>query len=293
MNNTITPPQVFILGTQRSGTTLLTRILSSHPDFYAQNEEMSTRKMFTNSNSLGEVLTQLNSEFTRVHRGQAIGSFLEQRKIKKWGYKDPQFTEYLDKLEFFIGTSKFILITRDGRGVVNSYIDNKWGLGTNAYTGALRWKNEIRQQLDFQAKYPDHVLLIRFEDLIQNMEPILKTICKHINLTYSPVMLQYHQKKPDFKQKRENKNTNKKPDINISQKWMKSLSQREVDIIEHVANKELLKLGYKITNNPISITSLEKAYYNLHQKIIGEIQLQYRWRKSAVSDYLDGYRNTD
>jgi hypothetical protein len=138
---------------------------------------------------------------------------------------------------------------------------------------------------------PDLILLIRFEDLLQNMESTIRTVCDHIDLEYVPSMLQYHQKKAEFKKKRENKNTNRKPDNSIAQKWMKSLSQREIDIIEHITKDELLRLGYEVSNNYVSISEIEKLYYQIHQKIIGEIQLQYRWRKAAFANFLDQFRS--
>lgn len=140
-------------------------------------------------------------------------------------------------------------------------------------------------------KYPDLFLLIRFEDLLQNMESTVRAICSHIDIEYAPSMLQYHQKKAEFKEKRENINTNRKPDNTISQKWKKSLSQREIDIIEGVTKEELIRLDYEVGNNIISISKVEKFYYQMHQKIIGEIQLQYRWRKAAFTGFFDQFRH--
>lgn len=295
MKAEITLPELFILGTQRSGTTLLARVLSSHPHYFVQNEGIHIKEIFSSARSLDEIKTNFNNQFCKDHNGDYINDFLKRKKVKSWGYKDPQLTEYLESLELILNESecktKFVIIVRDARGVVNSYIDNKWGLGTNAYTGALRWKQEIQDQLNFIEKYSNLCLLIRFEDLLQNMESIIRTVCNHIDLEYVPSMMQYHQKKAEFKEKRENINTNKKPDNSIAQKWKKSLSQREIDIIEHVAKDELVQLGYEVSNNQVSISEIEKFYYQIHQKIIGEIQLQYRWRKAAIAEYLDQYRS--
>lgn len=293
MKEEIILPRLFILGTQRSGTTLLTRILSSHPHFFVQNEGLPVMKLFSLTRSVDDIKTNFNKQFYKSGHRDSINNFLKRKKVESWGYKDPQLTEYLESLELIINasesTTKFVLIIRDARGVVNSYIDNKWGLGTNAYTGALRWKQEVQDQLNFMEKYPDLFFLIRFEDLLQDMEASIRAVCKHIDLEYDPSMLLYHQKKAQFKQKRENKNTNSKPDNAIAQKWKKSLSQHEVDIIEHVAGDELSRLGYEVSDNHISISEIEKFYYRMHQKIIGWMQLQYRWRKAAISDFFDKF----
>ena len=166
LNSSLSAP-IFLLGTQRSGTTLLTRILSAHPDIFIQNE-LPLETIFTISAKNKDIINNINVHFKTRYK-KNIDEYLEYKSKKLWGLKDPQLTEHLNALEQFIPDSKFIIIVRDGRGVVNSYIDNKWGLGTNAYTGALRWEREVEQQLAFKSKYPESCLVIRFEDLIENL----------------------------------------------------------------------------------------------------------------------------
>ena len=204
--------------------------------------------------------------------------------------KDPQLTEHLDKLEWLIdsvkGRCRFVMIVRDPRGVVNSYIHNKWGLGTNAYSGALRWRHEVSEQLKFMQKYPELVTLIRFEDLLENMEPVVRSVCAHIGIAFDPGMLNYYQQKAEFKTRSENINTKRKPDKKIAEKWRASLSRRDIEVIDYLTKDIALRLDYPVSNAEIVISKPERLYYHIHQKIIGEIQLQYRWRKAAVLHYL-------
>lgn len=279
MKEEIIAPGLFIIGTQRSGTTLLTRILSSHPAYFAQNE-LPLKRIFLHADTKQQILENLDTQFATRHEGLSINSFLKKSGFDSWGFKDPQLTEYLPQLELFTDTSKFVLITRDGRGVVNSYIENKWGLGTNAYTGALRWKQEINAQLAFMNKYPEKFIHIHFEDILVDTEQTIRLVCEHIGIPFDDSMMQYFSKKADYKQNEENINTYRKPDKNISSKWKAKLSQKEINIIESVAKDELLKLGHQLQGQPISLSAIEILYYQTHQKVIGWLQLQYRWRKS-------------
>jgi hypothetical protein len=45
-----------------------------------------------------------------------------------------------------------------------------------------------------------------------------------------------------------------------------------------VANKELKANGYSLIKESISPSRLELFYYQVHQKIVGEFQLQYKWK---------------
>jgi len=275
---------VFILGTQRSGTTLLTKVLSTHPKIFIKNE-LQVQNIFTPGVQKKDIIENIDKQI-KTSFGKPIQELLWAEDKEEWGLKDPELTNYLPQLEQFIPESKFIIIVRDGRGVVNSYKHNRWGLGTNAYTGTLRWLKEVTQQLEFMNKYPDNVIMIRYEDLVTDMESSIKLACKHIGQDFTPEMLNYHNSKSHIKKTRENIHTNNKPDVQLSKKWLNELSKNEINIIETVAGDLLKKLGYNCVGHAVSLSSWKILYFNLHQRIIGEIQLQYRWRLSKIKSYL-------
>jgi hypothetical protein len=268
---------VFLLGTQRSGTTLLTRILSNHSSVYVQNE-LPLTQLFDEEFSLDKFYRNMDNLFEKRF-GKSVKMFVEERKLKVWGLKDPQLTEYLYELENFMPAGKFILIIRDARGVVNSYIDNKWGLGTNAYTGAMRWNKEVNLQLAFAKKYPNNVLTLLYEDLVMDMESELERICSFLEISFDRKMLAYHEKKTDLESNKQNINTSKAPSKQITEKWKTELSKSEIDIITSMCGKTLQALGYVDSYAQLKISAFKRLYYELHQKIVGEIQIQYQlWK---------------
>lgn len=267
---------LFIMGTQRSGTTLLTRILSAHPEVFIQNE-LDLPKVFEDSSSTEAVIKGIEKQ-VYIENGSELANLVKAAPI--WGLKDPQLTEYIDVLRNFLPASKFIIIVRDGRGVTNSYMENKWGLGTNAYYGAQRWKREVEQQLEFMSEMPENFLFIRYEDIVTNFKPTLEQVCQFLECSLAPEMLEYDKQASYYNVQRENVHTFKKPDKTLSEKWKFKLSQFEIDVVENVAGDLLEKLGYKKIGQPVKLSKLQLFYFKWHQKIIGEIQIQYRWRQA-------------
>lgn len=276
---------IFIMGTQRSGTTLLTRVLSAHPSIFIQNE-LDLPKVFSDSSSNESVIEGIKKQIY-IETGRNLEQLLDKSPNMIWGLKDPQLTEYIDTLKGFIPQSKFIVIVRDGRGVTNSYMENKWGLGTNAYYGAKRWLNEVRQQQAFMAQYPDNFHFIRYEDLVADIENELKKICHFLGCKFSSEMLNYDKKSSFYKQQRENIHTFKKPDKSLAEKWRTKLSPFEISVVEHVAGDLLDELKYERCGQEIELSKLQLWYFKWHQKIIGEIQIQYRWRLAAWKAYFE------
>jgi hypothetical protein len=274
---------LFVMGTQRSGTTLLTRILSAHKDIFVQNEA-ELPSIFDGEKSPTILINRIKAELAR-HDNINI-DLLIQNDCKVWGLKDPQLTEHINVLKDFLPYSKFIVILRDGRGVANSYMENKWGLGTNAYSGAIRWKNEVTRQLAFIKTMPENFFFIKFEDMLQDLESSMKSACNFLDVEFDAEMLNYNKQESYYEIKKENMHTFKKPDIQLTKKWQQKLSAHEIDVIEYVAGDMLDDLGYTRVGKPIKLGSLEKLYYKLHQAIIGEIQLQYKWRRFRIKDAI-------
>jgi hypothetical protein len=287
-NADIIDSPLFILGTQRSGTTLLTRMLSAHPNIFVQNE-LPLAQVFVEDKSKAVVIEQMNKIISRKH-GSSVESLIENQNITHWGLKDPQLTEHIDALKDFLPQSKFIIIVRDGRGVANSYIENKWGLGTNAYTGAQRWKEEVQQQKAFMQTEPENFLLIRFEDLVDNMQQQLNLVCQFLGVDYVDEMLSYHSQKAAYVSNKENINTYKKPDAKLAEKWQAKLTKQQINLVEYVAGDELLNNGYSLQGDEITVSKLRVAYYQLHQKIVGEWQLQFQLKRAKLKGKLKQWR---
>lgn len=275
---------IFILGTQRSGTTLLTRILSAHPEIFIQNE-LPLDSIFKQTLDSNQIINNIEKHFILRYQ-ENITDYLLARKNKYWGLKDPQLTEHISSLELFLPNSKFIIIVRDPRGVVNSYIDNKWGLGTNAYSGALRWDKEVKVQIDFCEKYPENTLLLRFEDLIDDLANSLKKVCRHLKIEFQSEMLSYYTKKFEFTANKQNQNTTKAPDASLKNKWKTKLNHCEINNIEYICQDTIKKLDYPLYTNALQPTRLKRLWFKLHQRIVGEFQIQYQLKMAPKLNKL-------
>jgi len=275
---------VFLIGTQRSGTTLLCQMLTAHPDVFIKNE-LPVRSVFKPEYDRDQIKEKV-SYFVEKRYGLGIEALLKKEKKSIWGLKDPELTNYLDCLEKFLPEARFIVITRDPRAVVNSYIRNKWGLGTNAYTGAQRWLQETTVQLEFLKKYPDHVLQIRYEDLVMSQRSTLDKVCRFIGVPLTDAMMQYGSKTSFIKKGRENLKTFEALDPKMTNKWEKELTGRQISIVESICRDTLEKLAYEGKFTPVNVSKMEALYYRSHQAVVGEIQIQYRWRIGAYRHYI-------
>jgi hypothetical protein len=73
-------------------------------------------------------------------------------------------------------------------------------------------------------------------------------------------------------------NVTKPTDQSLTDKWPKAMSAREIASVELVVSNELTPNGYTLDQIPISRSWFELLYYRMHQKIVGEFQLQYKWK---------------
>jgi len=121
---------------------------------------------------------------------------LEQSKVI-WMEKSPTNLNYIDIIEKFIPSAKFIHIIRNGVDVVASIHDaalkypkpHWWGqIYHNSDRCITRWIVSIR----ISQKYSDKAnhKIVKYEELVKNTRQVLKSLCDFIGIEYKDAMMQ-------------------------------------------------------------------------------------------------------
>ena len=179
------------------------------------------------------------------------------KEIKAWGDKNNYFLNKTDLLNHLFPEAKFIYIVRDGRDVATSYISLKNLKTESPYAPklpseineiALEWKeNNIKATTFLSGLKESNVLIIRYEDLVNQLEENCKLICEFLNVPYTPQMLEYYKiglepmQTLDWKKK-----TLRSPDKFAIGKYKKLLTSKEIDLFNFIAGKTLKEFGYEV-----------------------------------------------
>jgi len=120
--------------------------------------------------------------------------YAERQGKSRWGDKTPGYATKIRRIKRTLPEARFIHMIRDGRDVALSLRDRDAGLSTEQI--ARRWRHRINRTRRAAQHVPDY-LEIRYEDLVADPEATLRGICAHIELEYSPAMLDYHERAPE------------------------------------------------------------------------------------------------
>jgi len=166
-------------------------------------------------------------------------------EIKWKGNKTPQNTEHIMELKELFPKAKFILILRDVRDIALSW-KNKWG--KNELSCAYRWNKRTLKGLDSLSKLDkDMYLIIKYEDLMTNLEPSIRKICNFLRIPVQDRMFNYHKYVDEIFDGKINYG---QPIVkNNFNKWMTEMSKNKIGKIENIAQTAMLKAEYSLTEN--------------------------------------------
>lgn len=283
---------IIIYGSARSGTSLLSRIVGSHPNIAVPFESHLYNTFFPWLKYYGDLSLGKNRErlvddilsthvmkdwspmpikqdiLAKIDRFDFHGivealilSWAEQSGKSRWGEKTPWHLFYWQEIEKGFPDSKIIHIVRDGRDASISWKKARFG-PKHYFHLANRWKKYLEKIDEVKQIVPsDRFLEIRYEDLLLDIESKSKEICAFIGEDYSPKMLEFYKSKiPYPTDKQNNENLSKPLDANNKEKWRHLLCDKDLRIIESVAGDYLQKYGYKLMTpiNQRKISSIEK-----------------------------------
>ena len=243
---------IFLVGAERSGTTLLRLMLDHHPqvaflyEFEFAVDQMDAQGQYPDLQQYYDYL-----EHHRIFLGAhleidhdlaypaLVNSFLQQKQSRDnkpliGATVHHQFHHLLK----IWPAAKFIHLIRDGRDVARSTVQMGWA--GNMYTGVERWIEAelIWQQMAKQLP-PERQLSIHYEDLIRDADATLQQVCQFIDVEFDKAMYSYA-----------DKTTYSVPDPKIVERWRK-LPQREVQLAECRIADMLQQRDYPLSDYPI------------------------------------------
>src|SRR3954468_15337843 len=217
------PPAPFVVGMNRSGTTLLRMMLDAHPEMTIPPEThfvpdvikeckrgdgtpesvlgaMKSRREWGDFDfSDEEMLGLLRDRGRKLEPGEALRAFYDayaEREGKpRWGEKTPRYVGKMRQIQAALPEARFVHVVRDGRDVALSVLD-RTVRDLTAADVAKRWKRKVQKARDAAPKL-DHYVEVRYEDLILETEPTLRRICEFIELDWDEALLDYHKRSSD------------------------------------------------------------------------------------------------
>lgn len=215
---------IFIVGSGRSGNTLLRRILMNDPSIYIPPEtyvlgqiirdfdrysrlEWSTLiHLVLNHLSLSEDFKYFPTPYLRPLYQNLLMAKESERclstilsgfylymasKVKptatRWGDKTPLNTASLDKIDEVFPNAQYIHLVRNIHDVCLSYVN--MGRYKTYQEAANRWKTANQKIEEFKNHSGQRVKTITYEDLVRSPEIQVGAICEFLKLEYDPRLL--------------------------------------------------------------------------------------------------------
>ncbi|MEM1253015.1 MAG: sulfotransferase [Cyanobacteria bacterium P01_H01_bin.21] len=269
---------IFLVGCPRSGTTLLQQMLDAHPDVAIAPETHFIRNFWLKREQYGDLTDDVNyqalldaigkiPEFAEmelsfeafqdaaktVDRNYAalldllLEQFRQSRNTKIVGEKTPNHLLYMQTLQEFFPTARFIHIVRDPRAVVNSWKTVPWSTGSISGNAEVwrRYMATARQSPPANGA----IFTLHYEQLVAESEDCLRKLCHFLDLPFDAKMLDYHanhSKRVNVAREPWKGNAVRPVNNKSLTRWQQELSKAEIANIESVAGEEMCQLGYKL-----------------------------------------------
>jgi hypothetical protein len=259
---------IFVIGTGRSGTTLLRFMLSAHPRIYITHEasfylwEMLYPRRAPRRAFLDYYFQTVNYRWLRLDPnlvtdglpdplpreriGEAYANLMRAKAAQygrvRFGDKTPSHAAFLRRIfEDFPG-ARVVHIVRDPRGVALSLSRMPWA-GASLFGNAHFCEVERRQV----APYRHRILTIRLEDLLSDARATMGRVLDHVGEPWDDAVLDHPRHIPD---------PNDMPPYPWLEsaagsrgekgvKWREALSPVQIRMIERQARRVMAEHGYQ------------------------------------------------
>lgn len=293
----MSPVPFFILSCARSGSSLLSRMLNSHP-LLAVPPESHLFNIFypwlpyyddlsdpqRQQRLVDDILStpHIQHWVPKLEREQVLSSigtgdfrgivdailtaWATSQNKSHWGEKTPQHIHYWPAIIECFPNAHFIHLVRDGRDVAMSHLRAPFGAKT-VFSAARRWKAELSEVEKLKSAVKrENFCEVRYEDLLDNPEHELARVCNAVDESYVPEMLNFYEKPlTDYTESTNQENLQQPLLRSNKQKWRREMSSDQIHVFEAIAYDTLLRYGYEVVHDaqpelsPISVFFLRRV----------------------------------
>lgn len=167
----------------------------------------------------------------------------------RWGDKTPGYVTELKRLHELFPGAKFVHIVRDGRDVCLSLRQTGWR-GDTTWSIARYWNEYVGAGLQQGRALPAHLYLeVSYGDLVLKTEEALRMICGFLGEEFEPGMLRFYerarQETPGRAQPFHTK-TLRPPRKSDLDRWKREMNQLQVLIFEAGAAEAMITAGQSL-----------------------------------------------
>jgi hypothetical protein len=267
----------FVIGSDRSGTTMLRLMLNEHPELNVpretwfiielmdsvpiesrleEKEKEKVHEIIVNhprwkdleldSTELKEIFQGLNKPYLREIINKIYEALANRAGKTRWGDKTPEYIKEVHRLNILFPGAKFIHVIRDGRDVCISLMQKRWR-GTMAQNIARYWVEYVGKGIKDgrnlqQGKYME----ITYEDMVSNTKKALIKICEFLEVEYSPCMLKFYENAETHIapwEKTHHIKTMRAPKEEDLYRWKREASFMQIIAFEAIAGQTMDMLG--------------------------------------------------
>ena len=307
---------IFIVGMPRSGTTLLTSMLSAHPRIAIAPEthylsywireyrtlnltSLKDFELFWQALSRSQRFSYFGIDANKTRERilakgppshhHILSGWLEEyaNNINKprWGEKTPLHYQSLEHILTWFPNARVIWMLRDPRAVTASLQKVPWA-SNYIHIHAQQWQASLTRFEQIWQK-DSRVQLLCYETLVQQPEKSLKTLCQFLGETYTPAMLTARSETHTPLINRQGwavqhlQSALQPVSASAINKWRQALASHQIEIIDSLTFPAAANYGYTAeTSTPGNYARfaliLEKLQVKLDRKLS---YWQTKWMK--------------
>ncbi|MGE0383623.1 MAG: sulfotransferase [Gammaproteobacteria bacterium] len=287
-------PPFFVVGAQRSGTTMLRLMLNSHPRIavpfeseflrpwadigrYGDLREPASARRLLEAlgqdpwTKKGEIIADPEAVLRRpiASYGDLLDAvfrcYAERRGKTRWGVKTPGYVTELDAIHAIFPAGQIIHLVRDGRDVALSYRQISWGTPHVARV-ADDWRMKVTLGRKMGRMLGSQYMEVRYEDLVRDPAAQLGRICEFIGEPYDPAMLDYHtqgEREMPADSMQWHRNSVSPPDEGKVNAWRREMPLADQIIFQDLAGDALDLFGYERVRDKARVRVLLRRLYYL------------------------------